>query len=82
MRWGQEEIIEYQRGDNNPEQTLPEAAKPGAEYNGAEKHRCEGLGMPEIQGVAKTLLAFAEERAGKAAVQAVVGRISGLSQFV
>jgi hypothetical protein len=41
-----------------------------------------GLGITQIQSLAKTLLAFAEERAGKAAVQAVIGRISGLQQFV
>lgn len=41
-----------------------------------------GLGMGEIQAVAKQLLAYAEEKVGKPAVEAVVGRISGLSQFV
>ena len=44
----QEEIIECQSRDRDPEQTLPEAAEPSAEYDGAEKHRCERLGVPEM----------------------------------
>ena len=48
MGRGQEEIIECQSRDRDPKQTLPEAAEPGDEYDGAEKHRCEGLRMPEM----------------------------------
>jgi len=48
MGRGQEEIIECQSGHHDSEQALPEAAEPGAEYDGAEENRCEGLGMPEM----------------------------------
>ncbi|MFN3351347.1 DUF2267 domain-containing protein [Pseudorhodoplanes sp.] len=41
-----------------------------------------GLGMGEVQGVARTLLAFAREKAGEDAVADMVGSIPGLSQFV
>jgi hypothetical protein len=41
-----------------------------------------GLGMGEISGVSKATIAFAREKAGPAPVDAVVGSIPGLSQFV
>jgi hypothetical protein len=40
-----------------------------------------GLGMGEVQGVARTLLAFAREKVGDDAVDEMVGSIPGLSQF-
>ena len=41
-----------------------------------------GLGMGDIQGVAKSFGAYAREKAGAANVDAVVNAIPGLSQFV
>lgn len=41
-----------------------------------------GLGMGDIQGAARTFGEFAREKAGNAAVDAVVGAIPGLGQFV
>ena len=41
-----------------------------------------GLGMGDIQGVARVFGVFAREKAGDAAVNDVVGAIPGLSQFV
>ena len=41
-----------------------------------------GLGMGQIQGVAKEFGAFARERAGNEAVDEIVGSIPGLSQFL
>jgi hypothetical protein len=41
-----------------------------------------GLGMGEIQGVTRELIAFAREKAGDDDVNAIVGAIPGLSQFV
>jgi hypothetical protein len=40
-----------------------------------------GLGMGEVQGVARTLLAYAREKVGEDAVGELVGAIPGLSQF-
>ena len=40
-----------------------------------------GLGMGQIQGLAKELLGFARSKIGAPAVDAVVGSIPGLSQF-
>ena len=40
-----------------------------------------GLSMGEVQGVARTLLAFAREKVGEDAVDELVGAIPGLSQF-
>ena len=40
-----------------------------------------GLGMGEVQGVARTLLAFAREKVGPDQVDEMVGAIPGLSQF-
>lgn len=40
-----------------------------------------GLGMGEIQGVTKELVAFAREKAGDDIVDAVLASIPGLSQF-
>ncbi|KAB0573601.1 DUF2267 domain-containing protein [Brucella pituitosa] len=41
-----------------------------------------GLGMGEISGVAKETIRFAKEKAGDEPVDAVVGSIPGLGQFV
>jgi hypothetical protein len=41
-----------------------------------------GLGMGEISGVAKETIRFAKEKAGAEPVDAVVGSIPGLGQFV
>jgi hypothetical protein len=41
-----------------------------------------GLGMGEIQGVTRELIAFAREKAGDGDVNAIVEAIPGLSQFV
>lgn len=41
-----------------------------------------GLGMGQIQGVTKETVGFAREKAGDDIVDAVVGSIPGLSQFV
>lgn len=41
-----------------------------------------GLGMGEISGVAKETIAFAKEKAGDEPVDAVIGSIPGLGQFV
>ena len=41
-----------------------------------------GLGMGEISGVAKETIQFAREKAGDGPVDAVIGAIPGLSQFV
>ncbi len=40
-----------------------------------------GLGMGEVQDVARTLLDFAREKLGEDAVGELVGSIPGLSQF-
>ena len=41
-----------------------------------------GLGMGEIQGVAKETIAFSKEKAGDEAVDEVIAAIPGLSQFI
>ena len=41
-----------------------------------------GLGMSDIQGVTRELIAFAREKAGSDDVDAVVAAIPGLGQFV
>lgn len=40
-----------------------------------------GLGMGEVQGVARTLLGFAREKLGADATDELIGAIPGLSQF-
>lgn len=40
-----------------------------------------GLGMGEVQAVARTLLSYAREKMGEDAVGEMVGSIPGLSQF-
>ena len=41
-----------------------------------------GLGMGEIQGVTHELIAYAREKAGDDAVNAIVAAVPGLSQFI
>lgn len=41
-----------------------------------------GLGMGEIQGVAKETIAFAKEKAGEETVDNVIAAIPGLGQFI
>lgn len=41
-----------------------------------------GLGMDQMQGVTRELIAFAREKAGEDAVGEIVGSIPGLGQFV
>jgi hypothetical protein len=41
-----------------------------------------GLGMSEIQGVTRELIAYAREKAGEDALSGIVDAIPGLSQFV
>ncbi|MCO7726613.1 DUF2267 domain-containing protein [Brucella intermedia] len=41
-----------------------------------------GLGMGEISGVARETIRFAKEKAGDEPVDAVIGAIPGLGQFV
>lgn len=41
-----------------------------------------GLGMGEISGVAKETIRYAKEKAGDGPVDAVVGAIPGLGQFI
>jgi hypothetical protein len=41
-----------------------------------------GLSMPQVQGVTKTVMAYARETAGEDAVGEIVGAIPGLSQFI
>jgi hypothetical protein len=41
-----------------------------------------GLGMGEIQGVAKETIAFAKENAGEETVDNVIAAIPGLGQFI
>ena len=41
-----------------------------------------GLGMGEVQGVAKETVSFAKEKAGDDTVDAIIAEIPGLSQFV
>jgi hypothetical protein len=41
-----------------------------------------GLGMGEIQGVTRELIAFAREKAGDDAVNGIVESVPGLSQFI
>lgn len=41
-----------------------------------------GLGMSEISGVSKETIRFAKEKAGDEPVDAVIGAIPGLGQFV
>ena len=41
-----------------------------------------GLGMSEIQGVARVLIAYARDKAGDDDVNAIVDSIPGLSQFI
>jgi hypothetical protein len=40
-----------------------------------------GLGMGDVQGVARTLLAYAREKMGEDAVSEMVSAIPGLAQF-
>jgi hypothetical protein len=41
-----------------------------------------GLGMGEIQGVTRELIAYAREKVGDAAVDEVVAAVPGLGQFI
>src|SRR5690242_5485121 len=41
-----------------------------------------GLGMGEIQGVTRELIAYAREKAGDEAVDRIVEAVPGLSQFI
>jgi hypothetical protein len=41
-----------------------------------------GLGMNEMQGVTREIIAYAREKAGEDAVGEIVGSIPGLSQFI
>jgi hypothetical protein len=41
-----------------------------------------GLGMGEIQGVTRELIAYAREKAGDDAVNDIVAAVPGLSQFI
>jgi hypothetical protein len=41
-----------------------------------------GLGMGEIQGVTRELMAYAREKAGDEAVGEIVAAVPGLSQFI
>ncbi len=41
-----------------------------------------GLGMGEIQGVTRELIAYAREKAGDEAVNSIVAAVPGLSQFI
>jgi len=41
-----------------------------------------GLGMGEIQGVTRELIAYAREKAGDDAVNSIVEAVPGLSQFI
>ena len=41
-----------------------------------------GLSMGEVQSVTRAIIAFAREKAGEDKVDAIVGAIPGLSQFV
>ena len=41
-----------------------------------------GLGMGEIQGVTRELIAYAREKAGSDAVNRIVEAVPGLSQFI
>jgi hypothetical protein len=41
-----------------------------------------GLGMDQMQGVTRELIAFAREKAGEDTVGEIVGSIPGLGQFV
>jgi hypothetical protein len=41
-----------------------------------------GLGMSQMQGVTRELIAFARERAGEDAVGEIVASIPGLDQFI
>ena len=41
-----------------------------------------GLGMGEIQGVTRELIAYAREKAGDDAVNSIVESVPGLSQFI
>jgi len=41
-----------------------------------------GLGMGQVQGVAREVIAFAREKIGDDTVNEIVGAIPGLSQFV
>jgi hypothetical protein len=42
----------------------------------------EGLGMSEINGVAKETITYAREQAGEGVVDEVVNSVPGLSQFI
>lgn len=41
-----------------------------------------GLGMGEIQGITRELIAYAREKAGDDAVNTIVAAVPGLSQFI
>jgi hypothetical protein len=41
-----------------------------------------GLGMGQVQGVTREVIAYAREKAGEDAIGEIVGAIPGLSQFV
>lgn len=67
----------------------PEAvAKHGAEETSGgvmglgQQLMSAGLGMGEISGVAREIMAFAKEKVGDETVDEVVASIPGLSQFV
>ena len=41
-----------------------------------------GLGMGEIQGVTREIIAYAREKVGDETVDSIVGAVPGLSQFI
>jgi|SRR6185436_2878378 hypothetical protein len=62
------------------------AANPGSGGSGVmsvfNDLTAAGLGMGEIQGVAKAFVRYAREKAGAAAVDQIVASVPGLSQFM
>lgn len=59
-----------------------EAASGGGVMGVFNQLTSAGLGMGDIQSVARSFIAYAKEKAGAATVDDVVNAIPGLSQFV
>jgi len=62
------------------------AANPGSGVGGVmgifNDLTAAGLGMGQIQGAARALVAYAREKAGAATVDQIIASVPGLSQFM
>lgn len=73
---GAQEAIESASGGGMLSGMMPGVMGLGSQLMGM------GLGMGEIQGVAKETIAFSKEKAGEGPVDEVIAAIPGLGQFI